>query len=52
MSDTAMLDLVKGTYMPDNEATLLIRQLLRKIEELSDREKETSARIRILEASS
>jgi hypothetical protein len=38
--------------MPTNKASQLLRQLLQKIEELSDREKETSARMRMLEASS
>jgi hypothetical protein len=47
-----MLDSAEDTHMPDNEATLLMRQLLQKIEEISDREKETSARMRMLEASS
>jgi hypothetical protein len=51
MSDTAMLNSAKGTHTPDNEATFLMRQLLQKIEESSDREKETSTRMRMLEAS-
>jgi hypothetical protein len=38
--------------MPTNEANQLLRQLLQKIEEISDREKETSARMRVLETSS
>jgi hypothetical protein len=45
-----MLDSAKSTHIPDNKAILLMRQLLQKIEELSDREKETSARMRMLEA--
>jgi hypothetical protein len=47
-----MLDPAEGTHMPMNEANQLLRQLLQKIEELSDREKETSARISMLETSS
>jgi hypothetical protein len=35
-----------------NKANQLLRQLLQKIEEISDREKETSARISMLETSS
>jgi hypothetical protein len=35
-----------------NKANQLLRQLLQKIKELSDREKETSARISMLETSS
>jgi hypothetical protein len=52
MSDTAMSDPAEGTYMPTNEANQLLRQLLQKIKEKSEKEKETSARIRILEMSS
>jgi hypothetical protein len=47
MSETA-----ESTHMPTNKASQLLRQLLQKIEELSDREKEASARMRMLEASS
>ena len=47
-----MLDSAEGTHTPHNEATLLMRQLLQKIEEFSNREKEMSARIGMLEASS
>jgi hypothetical protein len=52
MSHTAMLDSAENTHMLDNEATLLMRQLLQKIEEIGNRERETSARMRMLEASS
>jgi hypothetical protein len=45
MSDTAMSDPAEGTYMPTNEANQLLRQLLQKIEEMSDREKETSSHV-------
>ncbi|KAI2479944.1 Retrotransposon gag protein [Pyrenophora tritici-repentis] len=38
--------------MPANDANQLLRQLLQKIEEISDREKDTSARMRMLETSS
>jgi hypothetical protein len=51
MSDTAMLDPTEGTHMPTNETTQLLQQLLQKIEEMSNREKETSARMRMLETS-
>ena len=44
-----MPDAAEGTHMPANEANQLLKQLLQKIEEISNREKETSARIRILE---
>jgi hypothetical protein len=47
-----MSDPAEGTRMPTNEANQLLRQLLQKIEEISDREKETSARMRVLETSS
>jgi hypothetical protein len=47
-----MLDSAEDTHMPDNKATLLMRQLLQKIEEIGNRERETSARMRMLEASS
>jgi hypothetical protein len=47
-----MSEPAEGTHMPTNEASQLLRQLLQKIEELSDREKETNARMRMLEASS
>ncbi|KAF1346392.1 hypothetical protein EJ07DRAFT_57489, partial [Lizonia empirigonia] len=40
------------THMPANEANQLLRQLLQKIEEISNREKETSARMRMFETSS
>jgi hypothetical protein len=46
-----MLDPTKDAYMQANEATLLLRQLLQKIKDISDREKKTSARIKILETS-
>jgi hypothetical protein len=55
MSDTAMPDPTEDTHMPANkanEANQLLQQLLQKIEEISDREKETSARIKMLETSS
>jgi hypothetical protein len=52
MSDTAMSDPAEGTRLPTNEANQLLRQLLQKIEEISDREKETSARMSMLEISS
>ncbi|KAF2830940.1 hypothetical protein CC86DRAFT_430545 [Ophiobolus disseminans] len=52
MSDAAMSDPAEGTHMPTNEANQLLRRLLQKIEELTDREKETSARMSMLEASS
>lgn len=51
MLDSAMPDPAEGTHMPENEANQLLRQLLQKIEEISDREKETSARMRMLETS-
>jgi len=47
-----MSDSAEGTHMPTNEANQLLRQLLQKIEEISDKEKETSARISMLETSS
>jgi hypothetical protein len=47
-----MSDPAEGTYMPTNEANQLLRQLLQKIKEISDREKEISARISVLETSS
>ncbi|KNG46626.1 hypothetical protein TW65_06673 [Stemphylium lycopersici] len=47
-----MLDPAEGTHMPADEATQLLRQLLHKMEEMSCREKETSARIGMLEAAS
>jgi hypothetical protein len=40
MSDTAMSDPAAGTHMPTNEANQLLRQLLQKIEDMSDRELE------------
>jgi hypothetical protein len=51
MSDTAMSDPTEDAHMQADEATLLLRQLLQKIEDMSDREKETSARMKILETS-
>jgi hypothetical protein len=51
MPDTAMPDPAESAHMQANEATLLLRQLLQKIEDMSHREKETSARMQILEAS-
>jgi hypothetical protein len=51
MPDTAMTDPAEGAHMQADETTLLLRQLLQKIEDMSDREKETSARMKILEAS-
>jgi hypothetical protein len=47
-----MSDPAGGTRKATNEANQLLRQLLQKIEEISDREKETSARMRVLETSS
>jgi hypothetical protein len=44
-----MSDPAEGIHMPINEANQLLRQLLQKINEISDREKETSARISMLE---
>ena len=52
MSDIAMSDPAEGTHMSTNEANQLLRQLLQKIEEISDREKELSARMSMLETSS
>jgi hypothetical protein len=52
MSDTVMSDPAEGTRMPTNEANELPRQLLQKIKEISDREKETSTRISMLETTS
>jgi hypothetical protein len=51
MSDTAMSDPTEDAHMQADEATLLLRRLLQKIEDMSDREKETSARMKILETS-
>jgi hypothetical protein len=47
-----MSNSAEGTYILTNEANQLLRQLLQKIKEISDREKKTSARISILETSS
>ena len=46
-----MPDAAEGTHMPANEANQLLRQLLQKIKEISNKEKETSARIKMLETS-
>jgi hypothetical protein len=52
MSDTAMSEPAAGTHMPINETNQLLMQLLQKIEEISNKEKETSARIEMLETAS
>jgi sensor histidine kinase YesM len=52
MSDIAMSEPADGTYMLTNEANQLLRQLLQKIEEISNKEKETSVRIEMLETAS
>ena len=52
MSDTAMPDPAEGTHMPTDDVNQLLRQLMQKIEEISNREKETSARMTMLETSS
>jgi hypothetical protein len=44
-----MSEPVEGIYMPTNEANQLLRQLLQKIKEISNKEKKISARIEILE---
>jgi hypothetical protein len=43
---------VEGIYIPTNEANQLLRQLLQKIKEISNKEKKISARIEILEIAS
>ena len=51
MPDTIMPDPAQSAHMQANEVTLLLKQLLQKIEDMSDREKEIIARMKILEAS-
>jgi hypothetical protein len=52
MSDTAMPYPAEGTHTPMNEANQMLQLLLQKLEEMSNGEKETSARIKMLETSS
>jgi uncharacterized protein involved in exopolysaccharide biosynthesis len=52
MSDTAMSEPAAGTHMSMNETNQLLMQLLQKIEEISNKEKETSARMEMLETAS
>jgi hypothetical protein len=51
MPDTTMPDPTEGAHTQADEVTLLLKQLLQKIEDMSDGEKETSARMKILEMS-
>jgi hypothetical protein len=52
MLDIAMSEPAEATHMPTNEVNQLLRQLLQKIEEIGNKEKETSARIEMLETAS
>jgi hypothetical protein len=47
-----MLDPAEAPRVPTNEANQLLRELLQKIKEISNREKETNARIKMLETPS
>jgi hypothetical protein len=51
VSNTAMSSPAEGIPMPTNETNQLLRQLLQKIEEMSNRDMEISDRIRMLETS-
>jgi hypothetical protein len=46
-----MLDRTEGFHTQADEAALLLKRLLQKIEDMSDRERETSARMKILKMS-